>query len=196
DDRRAGRRLRADRAGQLRRPRFLPHRRREALGRRDHAGRGRASEPEAHRRARRDRGRRPVLRQRRVQLHDRSAPARRRWGGLSSERAQRANQCDSGPVSRAAAEGGAPVSTYVVTGSASGMGAATKQRLEADGHEVFGIDVRDATITADLGTRDGRENAIAAVYQYADGAIDGIVTFAGLGGTSTRPGSIVASVNY
>ena len=86
--------------------------------------------------------------------------------------------------------------TYVVTGSASGMGAATKQRLEADGHEVIGVDVRDATATFDLGTEHGRTNAIEAVFQYADGAIDGIVTFAGLAGTSTRPGSTVASVNY
>jgi NAD(P)-dependent dehydrogenase (short-subunit alcohol dehydrogenase family) len=88
------------------------------------------------------------------------------------------------------------VGTYVVTGSASGMGAATKQRLEADGHEVIGVDVRDATATFDLGTADGRENAVAAIHQYADGAIDGLVTFAGLAGTSTRPGSTVASVNY
>src|SRR5437763_12080964 len=86
--------------------------------------------------------------------------------------------------------------TYVVTGSASGMGAATKARLESDGHEVIGVDVRDATVTFDLGTPDGRTNAIEAVYQRADGAIDGIVTFAGLAGTSTRPGSTVASVNY
>jgi len=86
--------------------------------------------------------------------------------------------------------------TYIVTGRASGMGAATVKRLEGDGHEVFGIDVHDATITFDIGTEHGRENAIAAVYQYADGAIDGIVTFAGLAGTSTRPGSEVASVNY
>jgi NAD(P)-dependent dehydrogenase (short-subunit alcohol dehydrogenase family) len=86
--------------------------------------------------------------------------------------------------------------TYVVTGSASGMGAATKHRLEADGHEVIGVDVRDATATFDLGTEHGRTNAIEAVFQYADGAIDGIVTFAGLAGTTTRPGSTVASVNY
>src|SRR5436305_6214334 len=86
--------------------------------------------------------------------------------------------------------------TYVVTGSASGMGAATKFRLESDGHEVVGVDVRDATVTFDLGTPDGRTNAVEAVYQHADGAIDGIVTFAGLAGTSTRPGSTVASVNY
>jgi NAD(P)-dependent dehydrogenase (short-subunit alcohol dehydrogenase family) len=86
--------------------------------------------------------------------------------------------------------------TYVVTGSASGMGAATKSRLEADGHQVIGVDVRDATATFDLGTPDGRTNAIEAVFQYADGAIDGIVTFAGLAGTSTRPGGVVAAVNY
>ena len=86
--------------------------------------------------------------------------------------------------------------TIVVTGSASGMGATTKQRLESDGHNVIGIDVRDAEATFDLGTPDGRSNAIEAIYQYADGAIDGIVTFAGLAGTSTRPGSTVASLNY
>jgi len=86
--------------------------------------------------------------------------------------------------------------TYVVTGSASGMGAATKARLEADGHEVIGVDIRDANATFDLSTPAGRTNAIEAVFQYADGAIDGIVTFAGLAGTSTRPGSTVASLNY
>src|SRR5207302_1268416 len=53
-----------------------------------------------------------------------------------------------------------------------------------------------ATANFDLGTEHGRENAIAAIYQYADGAIDGIVTFAGLAGASTRPGSAVASVTY
>jgi len=89
-----------------------------------------------------------------------------------------------------------PGKTFVVTGSASGMGAATKKRLEDDGNEVIGVDVRDATATFDLGTDSGRENAIAAVCQYADGAIDGLVTFAGLAGTSTRPGSTVVSVNY
>ncbi|MCU1449276.1 MAG: reductase [Acidimicrobiales bacterium] len=86
--------------------------------------------------------------------------------------------------------------TIVITGSASGMGAATKERLEAGGDRVIGIDVRDAEVTFDLGTPDGRTNAVEAIYQYADGAIDGLVTFAGLAGTTTRPGSVVASVNY
>jgi NAD(P)-dependent dehydrogenase (short-subunit alcohol dehydrogenase family) len=86
--------------------------------------------------------------------------------------------------------------TIVVTGSASGMGAATRARLEAAGHQVIGVDVRDAEATFDLGTPDGRTNAIEAIYQYSDGAIDGLVTFAGLAGTTSRPGSVVASVNY
>jgi NAD(P)-dependent dehydrogenase (short-subunit alcohol dehydrogenase family) len=86
--------------------------------------------------------------------------------------------------------------TIVVTGAASGMGAATKQRLEGDGDAVIGVDVRDADVTFDLGTPDGRTNAIEAIYQLADGAIDGLVTFAGLAGTSTRPGGVVVAVNY
>ena len=46
--------------------------------------------------------------------------------------------------------------TVVVTGSASGMGAATKARLEADGQRVIGVDIRDADVFADLGSADGR----------------------------------------
>ena len=76
------------------------------------------------------------------------------------------------------------------------MGAATKQRLEADGHDVIGVDIRDATAIFDLGTENGRTNAVEAVYQYSDGAIDGLVTFAGLAGTSTRTGGVVVAVNY
>ena len=45
--------------------------------------------------------------------------------------------------------------TVVVTGSASGMGAATAARLEAAGQRVIGIDLRDAEIIADLGSPDG-----------------------------------------
>jgi NADP-dependent 3-hydroxy acid dehydrogenase YdfG len=37
-----------------------------------------------------------------------------------------------------------------ITGSASGIGAATRQWLEDDGHSVIGIDVRDAEVIADL----------------------------------------------
>jgi nucleoside-diphosphate-sugar epimerase len=46
--------------------------------------------------------------------------------------------------------------TIVVTGAAGGIGRATRARLEADGHRVIGVDVRDAEIIADLGTAAGR----------------------------------------
>jgi NAD(P)-dependent dehydrogenase (short-subunit alcohol dehydrogenase family) len=86
--------------------------------------------------------------------------------------------------------------TVVVTGSASGMGAATKARLVADGQRVIGVDIRDADVIADLGTAAGRDAAIAAVAEHADGAIDGLVTWAGVPGLTETPGSLLASVNY
>ena len=86
--------------------------------------------------------------------------------------------------------------TVVVTGSASGMGAATKARLEADGQRVIGIDVRDADIVADLGTAEGRAAAIEGVRERTDGSIDGLVTWAGLSGLAKYDGSLLVSVNY
>ncbi|MBV8160308.1 MAG: SDR family oxidoreductase [Acidimicrobiia bacterium] len=86
--------------------------------------------------------------------------------------------------------------TVVVTGSASGMGAATRKRLEGDGHTVIGVDLNNAEVNVDLGTEHGRVHAVDAVMQLGDGAIDGVVTFAGLAGTTSRPGSTVAAVNY
>ncbi len=86
--------------------------------------------------------------------------------------------------------------TVVVTGSASGMGAATKLRLEAHSQRVIGIDLRGADVVADLGTVDGRRAAVSAVADRCDGAIDGLVTWAGLPGLTDRPGGLVVSVNY
>jgi NAD(P)-dependent dehydrogenase (short-subunit alcohol dehydrogenase family) len=86
--------------------------------------------------------------------------------------------------------------TVVVTGSASGMGAATKSRLEADGQKVIGVDLRDADVLADLGTPEGRQAAIDGVTEVAGGSLDGLVTWAGLPGLTERPGSLLVSVNY
>ena len=38
--------------------------------------------------------------------------------------------------------------TIAITGSASGIGLATRQRLEAEGHRVIGVDLRDAEVIA------------------------------------------------
>ena len=45
--------------------------------------------------------------------------------------------------------------TIAITGAASGMGAATKARLESDGHRVIGVDQRDADVVADLSSAEG-----------------------------------------
>lgn len=76
------------------------------------------------------------------------------------------------------------------------MGAATVARLLTDGQRVIGIDVRDADVIADLGTPDGRQTAIEGVVALAEDSIDGIVTWAGIGGLSDRPGAPLVSVNY
>lgn len=84
------------------------------------------------------------------------------------------------------------MSTYLVTGSASGMGLATADRLRAAGHAVVGVDLKDADICADLSTPEGRQ----AVVEAAPGALDGAVCCAGLVGLTGRPGSALVSVNY
>jgi NAD(P)-dependent dehydrogenase (short-subunit alcohol dehydrogenase family) len=76
------------------------------------------------------------------------------------------------------------------------MGAATRARLEADGQRVVGIDLRDAEVTADLGTPEGRSSAIDAVTERTGGRIDGLVTWAGIAGLTDGSGALLASVNY
>ncbi|HEY9558985.1 MAG TPA: hypothetical protein VIR58_19775, partial [Acidimicrobiales bacterium] len=84
----------------------------------------------------------------------------------------------------------------MVTGAASGMGAATRTRLEAAGQRVIGVDLHDAEVEADLGTEEGRSAAVAAVTALADGHLEGLVTWAGVAGLSHLPGSLLVSVNH
>ena len=55
------------------------------------------------------------------------------------------------------------MSTIVMSGCATGIGAATRKALEAAGHTVIGVDIRDAEVIADLSTAEGRKQAIADV---------------------------------
>ena len=83
----------------------------------------------------------------------------------------------------------------VVTGAASGIGRATRERLEALDHSVIGVDLRDAEVLADLATPGGRAAAVAAVLQATRGCIDGLVVCAGVG-PEFEPWSTIVSLNY
>lgn len=86
--------------------------------------------------------------------------------------------------------------TIAVTGSASGIGAAVAAHLEKEGHRVIGVDLRDAEVTADLGTAEGRAHAVAEVSRISEGRLDGFLPFAGVAAATGRPGGLVVSVNY
>ena len=86
--------------------------------------------------------------------------------------------------------------TIVVTGAASGMGKATAQRLRARGDRVIGVDLQDVDVEVDLGNLEGRVQAIESIGELSGGVLDGLVTFAGLGGFPDRAGSLLVSVNY
>lgn len=86
--------------------------------------------------------------------------------------------------------------TIAVTGSASGIGAAVAAHLEKEGHRVIGVDLRDAEVTADLGTAEGRAHTVAEVSRISAGRLDGFLPFAGVAAATGRPGGLVVSVNY
>lgn len=88
--------------------------------------------------------------------------------------------------------------TYVVSGGASGIGAATTERLRADGHTVITVDLRDADVVADLSTEAGRREAVAGVQALTgpDGPVHGLVPAAGIGGFTGVDPALLMSVNF
>ncbi len=86
--------------------------------------------------------------------------------------------------------------TYVVTGSGSGIGAATAARLRGDGHRVIGVDRTPTDVTADLATPAGRADAVREVERLAPDGIAGFVPCAGLGGFTGSDSALLVSVNY
>jgi NAD(P)-dependent dehydrogenase (short-subunit alcohol dehydrogenase family) len=87
------------------------------------------------------------------------------------------------------------VGTVCITGSAGGIGAATRAVLEAAGHTVVGVDLHDAEVEADLATPGGRAAMVAGVEAAVGpaGALDGLVVGAGVQGAGAR---LVVGVNY
>ena len=88
------------------------------------------------------------------------------------------------------------MATIAVTGVASGIGAATAARFTAAGHRVIGVDLAAADVVADLATASGRAAAIGGIGRLADGRLDGLVTAAGIGGSSASTGGRLVAVNY
>ncbi len=85
--------------------------------------------------------------------------------------------------------------TYALTGSASGIGAVLKSSLEAEGHTLVTVDIKDADVVADLTTAEGRQAAVDAVLEKAPEGLDGFVPLAGLGG-GTAPDLLITKLNY
>lgn len=85
--------------------------------------------------------------------------------------------------------------TYVVTGSASGIGAAIVRKLQSLGHQVLTVDIRDAEIISDLATPAGRDAALTAIRAAATDGLDGVVPCAGVGPQVADP-TIIPRLNY
>jgi NAD(P)-dependent dehydrogenase (short-subunit alcohol dehydrogenase family) len=85
--------------------------------------------------------------------------------------------------------------TTVVTGAASGIGAAVRARLETAGERVLGIDLRDAEVIADLARPEGRTAAAAEIRRACNGRLDGVVACAGIG-PHVDPAAAIVSLDY
>ena len=82
--------------------------------------------------------------------------------------------------------------TVVITGAASGIGAALARMLTERGDTVIGVDLAGSTIDADLSTDEGREAMITAVTEASGGSIDAVVANAG----SAAPTASTVAINY
>jgi NAD(P)-dependent dehydrogenase (short-subunit alcohol dehydrogenase family) len=75
--------------------------------------------------------------------------------------------------------------TYVVTGAASEIGAATARYLRDRGGWVIACDLHDADVVGDLATSEGRAQLVEGVRRLSGGRIDAIVANAGGGPPET-----------
>lgn len=84
---------------------------------------------------------------------------------------------------------------YALTGGATGIGAALREQLQAQGDEVITVDIKEGDVIADLSTPDGRQAAVEGIRKRAADGLDGFIPCAGVPPVA-RPLSLVPSVNY
>jgi NAD(P)-dependent dehydrogenase (short-subunit alcohol dehydrogenase family) len=82
--------------------------------------------------------------------------------------------------------------TYVVTGSASGIGKATRELLVERGNNVIGVDLQNAEVIADLSSSAGRVDMVTKVTAASGGHIDAILCISGV----ATPTVTTVAVNY
>jgi len=80
----------------------------------------------------------------------------------------------------------------LVTGSASGIGAAARVHLERAGWRVIGVNRRGDDVAADLAQPAGRAKAIEALTGLLDGRLDAVIAGAGVNG----PTEAIVQCNY
>ena len=83
---------------------------------------------------------------------------------------------------------------YIITGGTKGMGGAAAEILRKEGHTVYNIDYDRGDLCVDLGTAEGRREAIESVHRLFPDGIDGLASNAGI--ASSEPLSKTIRVNY
>ena len=71
------------------------------------------------------------------------------------------------------------MATYIITGGSTGIGAATRARLQDLGHQTINLDIRDGDYLVDLSSPEQIE-AVLGEVAATHPSIDGIVTCAGV----------------
>ena len=83
--------------------------------------------------------------------------------------------------------------TTLITGAASGMGAALARHLTANGERVISVDLNNAEVCANLAVAAERAEVVTRVQKIAP-SIDAVVACAGV--SPPVPGAPLVSVNY
>jgi NAD(P)-dependent dehydrogenase (short-subunit alcohol dehydrogenase family) len=84
---------------------------------------------------------------------------------------------------------------FAMTGGATGIGKALKDKIEARGDRMIIADLSGGDIDVDLSTTEGRQKAIAGITALAPDGLDGFIACAGLG-PHANPKTIIDKVNY